>query len=178
MTWYELFLFVHVTGAIIWIGGAFIFQIYGMVEVASGDRAAIARFAGNVAHIGERVFIPTSLIVVLAGISLMINGDWPWGRLWVLFALSAFAASFLLGVLVLAPTAKRIPAVGAETNEGQGLIRKLFALLKVDLLFMFGIVFAMTTKPTGDDTLVVIVAAAVLLAGSAYFLNQARSASA
>ena len=178
MTWYEFLLFVHVTGAIIWLGGAFIFQVFGMVEVATGDRAAIARFAANAGRIGERVFIPTALVVVLAGIGLMIDGDWPWGRLWVLFALAGFAASFLLGVLVLAPTAKQIPAVGAETDEGQKLIARLFALLKVDLLLLFAIVFAMTAKPTGDDALVVIVVAAILVAGAAFFVNQARSATA
>jgi hypothetical protein len=27
VTWYEFLLFVHVSGAIIWIGGAFLFQV-------------------------------------------------------------------------------------------------------------------------------------------------------
>lgn len=174
MSWYEFLLFVHVAGAIIWIGGAFIFQVYGMVELASGDRAAIARFAGNAGHIGERLFIPTSIVVLLAGIGLVIDGDWDWGKLWILFALVAFAASFLLGVLVLAPTAKGIGAAGPESDAGQTLIGRLFALLKVDLLLLFAIVFAMTVKPTGDDVAVIVVAAAVLVAGSAYFLNKAR----
>jgi hypothetical protein len=52
---------------------------------------------------------------------------------------------------VLGPTAKRIEAVGPESAEGQRLIRRVFALLRVDLLFLFAIVFAMTVKPTGDD---------------------------
>ena len=47
---------------------------------------------------------------MLAGIGLMIDGNWPWGRLWVDFALLAFAGSFLVGIGFLAPTAKRIPA--------------------------------------------------------------------
>jgi uncharacterized membrane protein len=31
VTWYEFLLFVHLCGAIIWFGGAFLFQVYGMV---------------------------------------------------------------------------------------------------------------------------------------------------
>jgi uncharacterized membrane protein len=173
VTWYEFLLFVHIAFAVIWIGGAFLFQVYGMIELRTGDTAAIARFAGNAGRIGERMFTPASLVVVLAGIGLMIDGDWPWGRLWVDFALVAFAGSFLLGVAVLGPTAKRIEAVGPETDEGQRLIRRIFGLLRVDLLFLFAIVFAMVVKPTGDDTWVVVVVAAILVAGSAVFLRRA-----
>ena len=81
----------------------------------------------------------------------------------VLFGIVAFAGSFLLGLLVLGPTAKKIAVVGPETDEGQRLIRRIFSLLRVDLLFMFAIVFAMTVKPTGDDTWTVILAAAILV---------------
>lgn len=176
MSWYEFLLFVHVSCAVIWIGGGFVFQVYGMVELASGDRAAIARFAGNVGRIGERLFVPAALLVVLAGIGLMIDGDWPWGRVWVVFALITFIGSFLLGLLVLGPTAKRIEVVGPETEEGQRLIRRVFSLLRVDLLFLFAIVFAMTAKPTGDDTWTIVLVAAILVAGSAYFLNKGRAA--
>jgi hypothetical protein len=49
----------------------------------------------------------------------------------------------------------------------------VFALLRVDLLFLFAIVFAMVVKPTGDDTLVVVIVALVLVAGSAAFLRRA-----
>ena len=63
----------------------------------------------------------------------------------------AFAGSFLLGIAVLARTAKRIEKVGPESDEGQQLIRRVFVLLRVDLLFSFAIGFAMVVKPTGDD---------------------------
>ena len=43
---------------------------------------------------------------------------------------------------------------------------------------MFAIVFAMTVKPTGDDTWTVILAAAILVVGSAFFLNKARATTA
>ena len=165
MTWYELLLFLHIAGAIIWIGGGFLFQVYGMLELRSGDARSIARFAGNAGLIGERLFMPTALIVVLAGVGLMIDGSWPWGRLWVVFALVAYGLSFLLGVGVLAPTAKRIAVVGPETVEGQGLIRRVFALLRVDLMLLFTIVFAMVVKPTSDDVWTIVVVAVLLAAG-------------
>jgi len=69
-------------------------------------------------------------VVVLAGVGLVLNGYWPWGRLWVDFALVAFAGSFLLGIAVLSRTAKRIEKVGPQSDEGQQLIRRVFVLLR------------------------------------------------
>ena len=128
MSWYEFLLFVHVACAIIWIGGGFLFQVYGMVELRSGDTAAIARFAGNAGRIGERLFVPASLLVVLAGIGLMIEGSWSWGtavgRLRARHVRRARSSS---GSASSAPTAKRIEAVGPETDgrpaaDPQGLL--------------------------------------------------------
>src|SRR5215207_3269112 len=129
MTWYEFLLFVHVTAAVIWLGGAFTFQMYGAYVRRGGDTAEIAQFAARTGFLAERMFVPASLVVVLAGIGLMIEGSWDWGQLWVIFALVTFAASFVTGLLVISPMAKRLPAVGPATPEGQELIRRLFTVL-------------------------------------------------
>ena len=175
MTWYEFLLFVHITAAVIWLGGAFTFQMYGMVVRRGGDPEEIARFAGRAGFLSERMFVPASLVVILAGIGLMIEGNWNWDELWVIFALVAFAASFLTGLLVLSPMAKRIPVVGPTTPAGQALIERLFTILRVDLVFMYAIVFAMVVKPTTDDGWTIVIAVAVLFILSAVFLAPLRS---
>ena len=175
MTWYEFLLFVHITAAVIWLGGAFTFQMYGMVVRRGGDPEEIARFAGRAGSLSERMFVPASLVVILAGIGLMIEGNWNWDELWVIFALVTFAASFLTGVLVLSPMAKRIPVVGPTTPAGQALIERLFTILRVDLVFMYAIVFAMVVKPTTDDGWTIVIAVAVLVILSAVFLAPLRS---
>ena len=174
MTWYEFFLFVHITAAVIWLGGAFTFQMYGAVVRRGGDLDEMARFAGRAGSLAERMFIPASLIVILAGIALMINGNWDWGQLWVVFALVIFAASFLTGVLVISPIAKRIPVVGPTTTEGQALIERLFTILRIDLVFMYAIVFAMVVKPTTEDGWTIAIAAAVLIVLTLVFLAPLR----
>ena len=174
MTWYEAFLFVHITAAVIWLGGAFTFQMYGAVVRRGGDVDEISRFAGRAGVLGERMFVPASLIVILAGIGLMIEGSWDWGQLWVVFALVTFGASFVTGLFVISPMAKRLPAVGPATPEGQDLIRRLFTVLRIDLAYMYAIVFAMAVKPTSDDGWTILAAAAVLLALTALFLAPLR----
>lgn len=175
MTWYELLLFVHITAAVIWLGGAFTFQMYGAVVRHGGDPEEIARFAGRAGHLGERMFVPASLLVVLAGVGLMIDGNWDWDQLWVVFALVTFAASFVTGLFVIAPMAKRIPVVGPTTLAGQSLIRRLFIVLRIDLVYMYAIVFAMVVKPTTDDGWTIAIVVAVLVALTAGFLAPLRS---
>jgi uncharacterized membrane protein len=175
VTWYEFLLFVHIAAAVIWLGGAFTFQMYGWVVRRGGDPEEMARFAGRAGWLSERMFVPASLIVILAGVGLMIDGDWDWGQLWVVFALVTFAASFVTGLFVLSPMAKRIPVVGPTTPAGQSLIQRLFSILRVDLAFMYAILFAMVVKPTSDDGWVIVIAAAVLVALTALFLAPLRS---
>jgi uncharacterized membrane protein len=175
MSLYEFLLFVHIAAAMIWLGGAFTFQMYGTVVRRGGDADEMARFAGRAGVLGERMFTPASLVVVLAGVGLMLEGSWSWGRLWVVFALVTFAASFATGLFVLSPLAKRLPSVGPATPEGQELIRRIFAILRVDLVYMYAIVFAMTVKPTTEDGWTLLAGAAVLLALTAFFLSSLRS---
>jgi uncharacterized membrane protein len=178
MTWYEFLLFVHIAAAVIWLGGAFTFQMYGFTVRRGGDPEEMARFAGRAGVLSERMFVPASLVVVLAGIGMMIDGNWDWGQLWVIFALVTFAASFATGLLMLAPMAKRIPVVGPTTPAGQALIQRLFSILRVDLVFMYVIVFAMVVKPTTDDGWTIAIVVAVLVVLTAVFLAPLRSTSA
>jgi hypothetical protein len=76
--------------------------------------------------------VPAALVVVLAGIGLTIDGSWSWAQLWIVFALVAYGVSFALGLFVL--------TVGPATPEGQALIRRIFAVLRVDLVLLFAIV--------------------------------------
>ncbi|NUT56802.1 MAG: DUF2269 family protein [Thermoleophilia bacterium] len=174
MTWYEFLLFVHIAAAAIWLGGAFTFQMYGVAVRRGGDLEEMARFAGRAGVLGERMFAPASIVVLLAGIGMMLDGDWDWGQLWVVFALVTFAASFLTGLLVISPMAKKLPVVGPATAEGQELIRRIFSILRIDLAYMYAIVFAMTVKPTSDDGWTIVAAAAVLVALTLLFLAPLR----
>ena len=74
--------------------------------------------------------------------------------------------------------AKRIPVVGPTTPAGQSLIQRLFTILRIDLVYMYAIVFAMVVKPTSDDgwTMVALVFTLILvvitLAGSLWVMHH------
>jgi uncharacterized membrane protein len=48
VTWYEFWLFLHVTAAIVWVGGAAAIQVFGILTKRAGDPAKTVFFAANV----------------------------------------------------------------------------------------------------------------------------------
>jgi len=48
-------------------------------------------------------------------------------------------------------------------------------VLRIDLVYMYAIVFAMTVKPTADDGWTILIAAAVLIVLTLVFLSPLRS---
>jgi len=75
MTWYELWLFLHITAAMVWIGGAVAVQVFGILTKRAADPAKTVFFARNVSFTVTRVFLPAAVVVLLAGIGLVENGN-------------------------------------------------------------------------------------------------------
>ena len=64
--------------------------------------AVVGEFARLLSFAGLRVFTPAVLIVLLSGLWLVLAGsEWNLTQTWVLVALAAFAAAFLIGALYL-----------------------------------------------------------------------------
>src|SRR5207302_3701392 len=94
--------------AVLWVGGVATVQLYALRALASRDGNRLATFSGDTEWVGTRVFMPASLLLFLAAIGLMVNGHWPWGTLWIDYALVVFAASFATGAGFLGPEPGRI----------------------------------------------------------------------
>lgn len=149
---YELLQFVHVAAAVVWVGGATILQFMALLTIASGDRLRLAAFARDVGTLGDRIFLPSALIVVVVGFILIWDGPWELSMTWVWLALVFFALSFVLGAFVLGPrskaVAKLIEAEGPESQAVQDKIKELIRLGRIDIAILFAIVFLMVTKPS------------------------------
>ena len=105
--WYAFFKVVHVAGAVPWVGGGLALTILALWDERKQDQAEMATLARQAAFIGERVFAPVGLIVLLAGIAMVINLHWGWGTSFIVAGLVGYAITFLTGLLVLGPQAKR-----------------------------------------------------------------------
>jgi uncharacterized membrane protein len=178
MSYYEILLFLHITGAAIWLGAAFTLQALFFRAKRTDDNVLIERISANTQWLAQRIFIPTALAVVVLGVLLTIEGPWSFGQLWIVVGLSAFAATFLLGIGLIEPTAKRLHAAMERHGPGHPVTQthsdRIDALNKLDLVLLFVVVFDMTLKPTADDVGTLVVGAAALLLAIANVVRVAR----
>ncbi len=148
---YNYLLFVHVMGAIIWVGGDVALQVIGTRISRADDPVQLAKFAGQVEWLGTRVLTPSAVVILIAGVFMVLDA-WSFELLWVVIGLAGFSYSLVTGAVLLGPlsgkTGKLIEERGAEDPEVQGNIRKLFMYSRIELVILIVVVFAMTVKPT------------------------------
>ncbi|HKT44150.1 MAG TPA: DUF2269 family protein [Gaiellaceae bacterium] len=149
--WYALFRVVHVVVAVFWVGGGLLLTVLGLKAEMSDDPNEIVTLARWAAFVGEKLFAPAGGIVLLAGIAMMINTDWGWGKFWVVVGLIGYAATMVTGMAFLSPQAKRIAALseskGTTAPETLAAIRKILLIARFDVAVLLLVVADMVTKP-------------------------------
>ena len=150
MTWYEFWLFVHISGVAVWIGGGVVAQVFGALAKASGDPARSAAYGKDMGSVGPWVFMPASLVVLVSGILLVVNGNWDWSETFIVLGLVGWAVvSFtFFGYITRAmnrvgmrmATEGLSPELGAEVG-------RLVLLARIMILVLFALVFVMVVKP-------------------------------
>jgi hypothetical protein len=152
MTWYELFLWLHVTAAVVWVGGGLMMQLLGMRAAASGSREHMAGYSGDAEYIGMRLFTAASLLLIVSAVGLMLNdaSPWDWGEPFVLVGLAVWVVSFVVGFFYLGPTAgkikRAIEAGGPDSPEAQRLIGRVIGYQRIELVLLYFVVFMMVVK--------------------------------
>jgi uncharacterized membrane protein len=185
MTWYTFFKSVHVTAAAIWVGGALMIQAFAFRITRTGDARRQAEFAKDSEVIGMRVFIPSTWLVLLAAIGMMVNLHWSWGQNWIVFGLIAFGLSFVIGAGFLGPEGGRIAAViereGPDSPEAQRRIRRILVISRAELVVLITVIFNMVVKPAGNagwfwGMLAVMVVGVAAVVGTYLWSAQQQSA--
>src|SRR5262249_31689517 len=150
MTWYTFFKSAHVVMAAVWVGGQFMIQAFAFRILRAGDARRQAEFAKDTEFIATRVFIPATWLLLLAGIGMMVNLSWSWGRNWVVFGLITFALSFAIGAGFVGPEAKRIATVierdGPESAAAQARIRRILLISRCELVVLIAVTVSMVVK--------------------------------
>ena len=153
MTWYQWFKAGHVIVAVLWVGGGATLALLAIMTLRMNDPIRVAQFAHQAGKIGELLYTPSSLLVLLFGIGLMTNDQspWDWDMTFVQIALAGWALTFLVGFFYIRPTAgklaKAIEERGPTDPEAQRLIKNILLVTRIDVLILLFIVFDMTAKP-------------------------------
>ena len=149
--WYALFKVVHVAGAVFWVGGGLTLTVLALWAERKSDPREMALIARQAAFVGERFFAPAGLLVLAMGIAMVVNLGLDWGKFWIIFGLVGYAVTFLTGLLVLGPQAKRIGTLldtkGPEAAETQEAIARILRIARVDEGVLLLVVADMVLKP-------------------------------
>ena len=179
MSRYELLLFLHIAAAILWLGAAATVQALIFRAMGTSDALVMKTTADGANWLATRIFIPSSLAVLILGILLVIDGPWGFDQLWILLGLAGYAFSFLIGILFFEPEGKRIGA-GIEAR-GPGdpdvvrRIKRINALSLFELVVLFLVVADMVIKPTVDDVWTLAIGGVILVAAGAVTARAMRS---
>jgi uncharacterized membrane protein len=150
-SWYSAFMAVHVLFVVIWIGGGALLTVFGIMAERSHDSEQVGQIARMAAFAGERIFAPSALIVVAMGIAMVLNAHLGFGHFWIVFGLIGFLATFLIGVGVLSPMAKKLNVLVAEKGptapETQAAISKILLIARADVAMLLLVIVDMVTKP-------------------------------
>jgi uncharacterized membrane protein len=169
MTYYEALLFLHISAAAVWIGSAVLYDLLFFRARRAADPALAERMGAHSEWLAKRLFIPTSLAVFVLGILLTIEGPWGFGDLWIVLGLFGWATTFVVGIAGIEPQTKRMQAAlergGPDDPEVAWRGRRITALNYFDNVLLFVVVADMAIKPTGDDVGLLVVGAAIVLAG-------------
>jgi Predicted integral membrane protein (DUF2269) len=152
--WFALFKWIHVSVAVFWVGGGVLLTVLGLKADISDDPNEIVTLARRAGWVGERLFAPAGLIVLAMGIAMLIHGGDPivhWGKFWVIAGLVGYASTFITGVAVLSPQAKKVAMLsatkGTTAPETMAAIRRILLIARFDVAVLLVVVADMITKP-------------------------------
>jgi len=154
-TWFGVFKLLHVSVAVFWVGGGLLLTALALRAQRSDDPGELATIARQATFVGEKLFAPAGGIVLAMGIAMVINGGGPqhfgFGKPWVDIGLAGWAISFVTGIGVLAPRARKLVAlfdsVGDAAPETQAAIQEILLIARVDVCVLLVVVMDMLMKP-------------------------------
>jgi uncharacterized membrane protein len=151
MSYPEFLLFGHLVFVAFWVGTDVSLQLFALrARIAGPER--MATFLGDVEWIGLRLLSPSSLLVVIFGVLLVIEDpNYELSQAWVTLGLIAFLASAITGAGFLGPETGRIgkliDARGADNPEAQLRIARVFLISRIELVILIFIILDMVVKP-------------------------------
>jgi uncharacterized membrane protein len=149
ITSYQWFLSIHILAAVLWVGSNFAFHILYLRMRPETDALGTARLIRENEFIGNKMFAPLSLILIVMGFILISKGDWDFD-FWIIFGLVGWAFSFVAGIGYLGRRALPI-AEGLETEGYTDRVAAQFRpwarVAQVEFAILVLVVLDMALKP-------------------------------
>jgi uncharacterized membrane protein len=150
-TVYNLFKFLHIVGAIGWIGSFVTISVINARVAREQDQAVLAAMTRQMRFNGMAVIGPASGLTLIAGI-VMIAVSGMGVPLWVIWGLAAIVVSVAIGATLLRRANEEVRELVATAQPGDPRLsasqRRLAILNIINVLVLLSAVWAMVFKPT------------------------------
>ncbi|MGA2763270.1 MAG: DUF2269 family protein [Spirochaetia bacterium] len=145
-------LFLHVLGAIVWLGAGATVSLIGLRVQRSRDRGVVADFARTLRYLGLRAFMPALFVVLATGFVLVLDGShWRISEPWILIGLALFLIAFLIGAVYLSQVGialeRTVTTPDHDVGEATALIERWVIGYGAILLVLVVAVWDMVFKP-------------------------------
>ena len=148
---YEVFKTIHVLAAIAWVGGGILVQLMVTRMQRAGEHDRLGALSIDLEVYAKILFIPATVVVLLAGIGMVVVSGWNFTDLWILLGLGGITFTGLTGSLFLGPEVGRLGNLiqerGPSDQEVQRRMARIFLVSRVDLAVLILIVINMVVKP-------------------------------
>ena len=149
---YEIYKTLHIAFAVVWVGGGIALTIIGLLAERAGDPRELATIVKYAEKLGQRVFSPSSVVVLAFGIAMIEKGGLGWGTFWIDFALVLWAVSAAVGLGYLSPASKRLTHLleteGPDAPGVRPALDRIIGVARFDVVMLLLIVLDMAAKPT------------------------------
>ena len=153
MTRYELFKFLHVVGAIAWVGGGIGLTILGRRLVTAREHQALVTLNAQGKALGNWLFVPASILTIGFGVAMVI--DTPvidFSDLWIIIGFGGIIASGAAEGMIGQRAARAFTAAmeqhGPGSPQATSASKRLMLGGTLNVIFLLIVVWAMVAKPT------------------------------
>jgi uncharacterized membrane protein len=147
---YDLFKFLHVVAAVVWVGSGV--GLVALTLTMAKDRAAIGAVMPHLERLGPRLFGPASGAALIFGVITVLTSDgrWEFTDPWILIGFAGFALSGVVTMLAT-PRQKRLGELAAEKGPDHPDVAagalQIINMRRIDLLILVVVIADMVFKP-------------------------------
>ena len=149
--WYLVFKTIHVFAAIVWVGGGSMITLLAWRANRAKDTGQLLVIGRQAEWLSSRVFVPSSITVLVMGIVLMHKGDFGYDHFWTLFGLVAWCVSFVVGAAYLGPQAGKLGKLmethGPDDPAVAARLERIINVARTDVVLVLLVAIDMVAKP-------------------------------
>lgn len=144
---------IHVIAAIIWIGAGTAFSIMNARISSRKDEEAARVLGAEGEFFGKGVFMPASIVTLLAGVGMVLASDGAigFGEPWIGIGFAGIIISTLIGAVLITRATDSLndAAKAGDTATVTAMQQRLGVLGATDLVVLYIVVWAMVVRPGG-----------------------------